>query len=163
MLINISACNFIKNKLKNSLLTTSISIENPIRHYYPVMQGNTLEVSYRITNTGDAPLLIREIQTSCGCITTNFYSRPIAPGGVGFVNLAFDSDKNIGYVKHYISIIANVDGLEEQEVSFATNIVPSSLHIKDYEEIHQGKSIVKSQRLVDGDISLRYETPEKTE
>ena len=47
---------------------TSMTIKDSVRHYYPIKQGQQLDIMFTITNTGDAPLIISETQPSCGCI-----------------------------------------------------------------------------------------------
>ena len=47
---------------------TSMTIKDSVRHYYPIKQGQQLDIMFTITNTGDAPLIISEMQPSCGCI-----------------------------------------------------------------------------------------------
>ena len=47
---------------------TTIDIKDPIRHYYPILRGQDLTVIVRINNTGKYPLVIKDIQPSCGCI-----------------------------------------------------------------------------------------------
>ena len=43
---------------------TSVFIEDPVRHYYPIRFGDELWIAYDVTNTGENPLIISEIQTS---------------------------------------------------------------------------------------------------
>ena len=34
---------------------TSMTIKDSVRHYYPIKQGQQLDIMFTITNTGDAP------------------------------------------------------------------------------------------------------------
>ncbi|MDD4760940.1 MAG: DUF1573 domain-containing protein, partial [Bacteroidaceae bacterium] len=47
---------------------TTVQVEDSIRHYYPLVLGDNLDVVYKVTNTGFSPLVITDIQPSCGCI-----------------------------------------------------------------------------------------------
>ena len=38
---------------------TSMTIKDSVRHYYPIKQGQQLDIMFTITNTGDAPLKVR--------------------------------------------------------------------------------------------------------
>jgi len=153
------SCESFSEKVKNSAPKTSMQIENPVRHYYPVIRGEKLKVSYKFKNTGKNPLVIRDVQASCGCITTNKFDRPISPNGIGYINFEYDSTKNIGYVEHNVLILANIDSTFTNEVKFMTNVVPDPLYIKDYEQIYQEKQDTNVEDLVDGDASLWYYIP----
>ena len=58
---------------------TSMTIKDSVRHYYPIKQGQQLDIMFTITNTGDAPLIISEMQPSCGCIILDKSSHIIIP------------------------------------------------------------------------------------
>ena len=47
---------------------TYITVADSIRHYYPVVSGEVLDLTYVVRNEGDDPFLIDDIQPSCGCI-----------------------------------------------------------------------------------------------
>ena len=53
---------------KKNIGLTTVSVADSVRHYYPLIAGQVLNLSYEIENTGDQPLIIRDIQSSCGCI-----------------------------------------------------------------------------------------------
>jgi len=153
------ACEGLTEKVRNKAPKTSMRIENPVRHYYPVIRGEKLKVSYKFKNTGENPLLIRDVQASCGCIITNKFDRPISPDGIGYIEFEYDSSKNIGFVEHYVLIVANIDSTYSNEVKFATNVVPDPLYIKDYEQIYQEQQDSDAEDLVDGDSKLWYYIP----
>lgn len=43
----------------------------------------------RFTNTGDSALVITRVQPTCGCTTTDFPTRPIAPGDTASITLTY--------------------------------------------------------------------------
>lgn len=149
--ISIILCCCFSCNLKDK--KTSMAIIDPERHYYPVLRGQTLDVVYEIENTGDNPLFIHNIQTSCGCILIDESSFKVLPSGrKGFIKLEYNSNKNIGYVKHYVTIYANLEESEKQELSFDLHIVPNALYTRDYEELYRDykEKNEKSKYLVDG-------------
>lgn len=124
------------------------------RHYYPVIQGEMLPITYEIDNTSDVPLVIQEIQTSCGCIIP-FDDLPIMvlPGQKNTVRLGYDSNKNTGYVAHQIYLYGNFTDSTKRVLTFDTNVVPPADYTRDYEVLyHDGaqKPKVKIEDLVDG-------------
>lgn len=117
--------------------TTTIEIVDAARHYYPVLRGETLDVVYKIKNTGKNPLFISDIQTSCGCMLVDESSYKVLPANKeGFVRVQYNSNKNIGYVKHYITIYGNLE-TQKQEAIFDVNVVPNALYTRDYEELYK--------------------------
>lgn len=116
---------------------TSMEVKDPDRHYYPIARGEELELLYVVQNTGANPLFITNIQTSCGCVVVDESSFKVLPSGEkGFIRLKYDSNKNIGYVKHYITIYGNFESVDKHELTFDLHVVPNALYTKDYEEIH---------------------------
>ena len=59
---------FFLSGCKKKVRPTTMVIKDSVRHYYPIKQGQQLDIMFTITNTGDAPLVISDIQPSCGCI-----------------------------------------------------------------------------------------------
>lgn len=116
---------------------TSIQVVNPERHYYPMLRGEVLDVVYEVENTGENPLYIDNIDTSGECVVVDeSSSREVPVGGKGFIKLQYNSNKNIGYVKHYVTIYANLEQGEKHELSFDLHIVPNALYTKNYEKLY---------------------------
>ena len=122
---------------EKELKPASYIVVDPVRHYYPVIQGQTLGVTYEIENTSDNPLFIQEVQTSCGCIIPRD-DLPIVvlPHKSGFVHTDFNTIKNTGYVCHYIYCYGNFKDTTCIELQFDTNVVPNSDYIRDYEQLY---------------------------
>ena len=114
----------------------TVLIVDPVRHYYPVIQGDMMEIRYAIENTSSNPLFIEEIQTSCGCIVPRG-ELPIVvlPHKVGNVDITYNTIKNTGYVKHYVYCYGNFKDSTYIELAFDTNVVPQADYIRDYEQL----------------------------
>jgi len=146
VLLSLSACNIQDKK-------TIIEVKDPDRHYYPIPRGQELNIQYQITNKGKNPLFIKEILTSCGCLVVGKSSLKVIPAGkTGFIYLQYNSKKNTGYVKQYITMYVNLQYAETYEMSFDVNVVPNSLSNADYEELYENEKGVKDRMkdLVDG-------------
>lgn len=118
--------------------TTTLKVKDPQRHYFPISQGEKLHIFYPVTNTGDALLEIKEIQTSCGCVVVDeSTTKDISPKKTGYLHFIYDTNKNTGYVQHQIYLYGNFAKQKGVELSFDTHVVPSSLYTKDYEEIYK--------------------------
>ena len=53
--------------------------------------GVVAERDVVVTNTGNAPLVIESVTTSCGCTSAVLEPMTIAPGATGNLHIAFDS------------------------------------------------------------------------
>ena len=117
---------------------TSMTIKDSIRHYYPIKQGQQLDIMFTITNTGDAPLIISEMQPSCGCIILDKSSHIIIPeDGIRQFKATYNSIKNVGEVVHRIRIFGNMLPNGKAELKFDVNVVPDADYTRDYEELYQ--------------------------
>ncbi|MBO7067483.1 MAG: DUF1573 domain-containing protein [Bacteroidaceae bacterium] len=123
------------------LKPASVILVDPVRHYYPVIQGEMMNISYEIENTSDNPLFIQEIQTTCGCLVSrNDLPIVILPHKAGFVNLTFNTIKNTGFVEHFVYCYGNFQDSTCVELAFDTNIVPRADYVRDYEQLWQEQS-----------------------
>lgn len=72
-----------------------------------ISEGQVVEYTYSIKNTGQAPLVIQEAKPSCGCTVPAWTKEPIPPGGTGFVKAKFDSSGKPGIQNKTITVMAN--------------------------------------------------------
>ncbi|MDB5284515.1 MAG: hypothetical protein JWO06_3590 [Bacteroidota bacterium] len=56
-------------------------------------------VKFEFQNTGKAPLVISEVQRTCGCTTPHFPDQAINPGAKNFVEVHFDSTRIGAFTK----------------------------------------------------------------
>lgn len=136
---------------------TILEVEDNERHYYPILAGQQKDLSFKLKNVGKNPLMITDIITSCGCLKvdegTGAFTVP--PGKERLLTLSYNSAKNIGYVKHYITLYGNFEDALYKELVFDINVVPNAMYTKDYEELYSDE--IKAQggfkEFVDGDAS----------
>lgn len=146
ILFLISACCLVSCEKK--LKPASVILIDPVRHYYPVIQGEMMNVSYEIENTSENPLFIQEVQTTCGCVVPR-EELPIVvlPHKKGILNLTFNTIKNTGYVNHFIYCYGNFQDTTCVEFEFDTNVVPRADYVRDYEQLwHEQVDETKSMR-----------------
>ena len=77
-----------------------------------ITQGTNVEHVFKFTNTGDAPLVIVDAKSSCGCTVPEFPKTPVAPGAEGEMLVKFNgSGKN--QVSKTVTITANTQAGKE--------------------------------------------------
>lgn len=119
------------------LKEADVVIQDVDRHYYPVIQGEILPINYEIENISDVPLVVQEIQTSCGCLVP-FDDLPIMvlPNKKNTIRLGYNSIKNTGHVEHQIYLYGNFTDSLYRMLTFDTNVVPPADYTRDYEVLY---------------------------
>lgn len=74
-----------------------------IQHLDPVVY------EFEFSNKGQAPLVISEVEGSCGCTVTEYTKDPVMPGKKGKVKATFDAAA-MGKFRKSIKVVANVEG-----------------------------------------------------
>lgn len=63
---------------------------------------------FEFTNTGDAPLIISNVKSSCGCTVPKKPDGPIAPGETGEIQVKYDTNR-VMPIRKTITVISNAD------------------------------------------------------
>ena len=92
-----------------------------------VLQGKTVEYTFRFENKGTEDLLIKEVTTSCGCTAALVSSSTVKPGEKGEITVSYDSQGRAGAVSRTITIVSN-DLVEPVKELTITATVTSSMH-----------------------------------
>ena len=86
-------------------------------------QGDKVEHTFAFTNTGNEPLIITNVQVTCGCTTPKGFPRdPIAPGQTGEITVAFNSAGKVGKQNKVVTIVSNSVGKTNQ-IAFTANVL----------------------------------------
>ena len=67
-----------------------MSFEEEQFDFGEIVQGTHVEHVFSFTNTGDAPLVITNARSSCGCTVPEYPREPVAPGESGELLVKFD-------------------------------------------------------------------------
>lgn len=136
---------------KHTVLPTSVTVKDSLRHYYPVIQHDELKLDYEITNNGTETLVITDVLPSCSAITiADKVPEIIPPGKSDRLHFIYHSEMNLGYVSHAIRIYGNILPEGVCELEFDVHVVRPTLDRSDYEEIFFDKQAA-TKELVDGD------------
>ena len=71
--------------------------------------------SFEFTNTGDEPLIIKNVQSTCGCTVPSKPTEPIAPGKTGKIDVKYNM--NPGPIRKTITVESNAVNVEEGRVA----------------------------------------------
>lgn len=88
-------------------------------------------ICYNITNTGDRPLVLTDVEPDCACSVAQWTSTPIAPGEKGIINITFDAQM-LGHFHKSVAVYTNAEP-HLLYLRFAGEVVQE---IKDYTKTH---------------------------
>ena len=102
----------------------AISWEKSIHDFGDLVQGDKVEHVFKFKNTGKEPLIITNVQVTCGCTTPKGWARdPIAPGQSGEITIAFNSLGKYGKQNKVVTIVSNAVNPEGGQISFVANVL----------------------------------------
>lgn len=88
-----------------------------------VKKGQVAEVSWRLKNVGDKPLVIAQVAPGCGCTVADKPEEPIMPGGESIIRAKFNSSgQHEGEHRKYLSVTANTKNTTAYQLSFRTEV-----------------------------------------
>ena len=101
-----------------------ITFEKNTHDFGDIYQGDKVEQTFKFTNTGNEPLIITNVQVTCGCTTPKGIPRdPIAPGGKGEITLAFNSAGKSGRQNKVATVVSNATNADGAQITFTTNVL----------------------------------------
>ena len=97
--------------------TGATAVENPnaadfkfdteVHDFGTVKEGVQAEHTFKFTNTGKEPLVITNVQASCGCTTPTWSKEPIKPGAQGSVTAIYNSKGRPGNFNKAVTVTSN--------------------------------------------------------
>ena len=83
-----------------------ISFESEVADYGDINKGENGAKSFTFKNTGDQPLVLKNVETTCGCTIADYPKSPIAPGQTGTVKVNYDTER-VGAFSKTITVHSN--------------------------------------------------------
>ena len=74
----------------------AIHFEKDVFTFEPILEGESVDVSFRFTNLGEEVLVIHDAVTSCGCTTAHYPTHSIKPGEGGTIKTTYNSKGHSG-------------------------------------------------------------------
>lgn len=86
----------------------TISFKSNTHHYGKIKEeGGVAYHDFEFTNTGNAPLIIQSVASSCGCATPDWPKEPIAPGRSAKLRVGYDPSGRPGPFTKAITVYSN--------------------------------------------------------
>ncbi len=88
--------------------TAKIEFKTETVDYGEIAKGSDGVRVFEFTNTGNAPLVISDVKSSCGCTIPKKPDAPILPGNTGEIQVKYDT-KRVGPIRKAITVTSNAD------------------------------------------------------
>jgi hypothetical protein len=101
----------------------TISWDKTTYDFGDIYQGDKVEHTFKFVNAGKQPLVLTNVQVTCGCTTPKGWPRdPIMPGDKAEIVVQFDSANKIGRQNKVVTVVSNaVEG--NSRISFSANVL----------------------------------------
>jgi len=103
ILLAVTFCGIVNTTAQTS---PKFKFENTTIDYGTVKQGSDGYRTFVFTNIGDAPIIISQVRSSCGCTIPEKPLEPILPGEKGYIKVHYDTNR-LGPFQKNISITSN--------------------------------------------------------
>ena len=82
--------------------------DSPSHDFGKIKQGTPVTHEFKFTNSGKSPLVITNVQASCGCTTPDWSKEPVMPGGQGFIKATYNA-ASPGAFSKTVTVTANIE------------------------------------------------------
>ncbi|GAB2951870.1 hypothetical protein GCM10027048_16090 [Hymenobacter coalescens] len=108
-----------------------------------VAEGSLATHEFKFKNTGNQPVVIANVQASCGCTTPDWTKTPVLPGKTGFIRAAYNSAGRPGQFNKTVTVTSNA-----KEPSMTLTIKGTVVDKAEMAKTYTPAEIAKSPKLV---------------
>ena len=98
----------ISEKFKHPVYLDIDGVINDLNDFRFISKGNTKSAVFTITNTGDQPLVIHRVSTSCGCTKISWEKQPVSVGKTTTLNIEITPEET-GFFSKTIDVYCNTN------------------------------------------------------
>lgn len=85
-----------------------IEFKSETINYGEIAKGSDGVRVFEFTNTGNAPLIITDVKSSCGCTVPSKPEGPIAAGATGKIQVKYDTNR-VGPIRKTVTVYSNAE------------------------------------------------------
>ncbi len=85
-----------------------IEFKTDVIDYGTIDKGSNGVRVFEFTNTGNAPLIISNVKSTCGCTVPKKPKGPILPGATGQIEVKYDTNR-VNPIRKTITVTSNAD------------------------------------------------------
>ncbi len=106
-IIAFTICNISLFAQDNKAPQAEISFSKTTHDFGVIWDGTPVEYTFEFTNTGKAPLVLSNVQPSCGCTAPSWPKEPIAAGQKGKIVVVYSAGSYRNTFSKTISVTSN--------------------------------------------------------
>ena len=84
-----------------------ITFDNIVHDYGVIKKGGDGNCVFTFKNTGNEPLILSNVTTSCGCTVAGWSKEPILPGKTGDIKVNYTKTYMVGTISKQITVTSN--------------------------------------------------------
>ena len=85
----------------------TLKFDSESHDFQNVGEGALATHEFKFTNTGNQPVVIANVQASCGCTTPDWTKTPVLPGKTGTVKAVYNSNGRPGQFSKTVTVTSN--------------------------------------------------------
>ena len=91
---------------------TTMTLDKTEHEFGKIKQGDQVECTFKVTNTGKEPLILEDAKGSCGCTVPDYPQEPIPAGDSRDIKVKFNSTGKEGKQSKKVTITANTEPIQ---------------------------------------------------
>lgn len=103
-----------------------IEFKTEVIDYGEIAKGSDGVRQFEFKNTGDAPLVISRVYSSCGCTIPKKPEAPIGPGETGVIEVKYDT-KRVGPIRKTITVTSNAASSPTMAIKIKGTVLSKSV------------------------------------
>lgn len=113
LLMALFACMPLVNHAQLNTAKPKIAFEK-VQHNYGTFKEElgVQTYSFNFKNEGSVPLILNNVQASCGCTTPEWTRQPVAPGAKGMIKVSYDPKNRPGVFNKTIRVSSNAENAD---------------------------------------------------
>ena len=96
----------VKQSIDQSGNGPEITFEKVVHDYGTIYKDGDGSCEFEFTKTGNEPLVLSTVRSSCGCTVPKWPREPVLPGKKGVINVKYDT-RRMGTINKSITVLSN--------------------------------------------------------
>lgn len=101
-----------------------LTFDTEIIDYGTITQNANGKRTFTFKNTGEAPIFISKVTTSCGCTVPSYPKTPIMPGEMASIDVKYATNR-LGKFTKSVTVISNATEVQKKLVIKGNIIAPT--------------------------------------